>query len=408
MNFPFYIAKRYAVSRKKTHLINAISWISMAGIAIGTMALIVVLSVFNGIEDLVFSMVNTFDPPLKIVPAEGKNFDAKTINFKQIENIHEVEHIVSVIEENALAEYDGKQYVVKVKGVSSNYQNFIPIDSLLQDGTFVLEKDSYNYASIGVGVWYHLNVNIRDKFTPLTLIAPERTTSKNLQSNSFTTRPIMPESVFSVEQSYDQQYVIVPLRFAADLFQYDSLLSYIEIWCDHPSNVKKLKATIQETTGNNFNVLNRQEQQTTLYKIMHSEKWAVFLILTFILIVASFNMISSMSIIIMDKQKDLFILHSLGNPFYKIRRIFLLQGLMQTFFGALAGLFIGLLLCWIQIQFGLVPLGGEGSSFVVDAYPVSVRWLDLLLVLVTTLFIGFLAALLPAFRINKKFLQCKN
>lgn len=380
----------------------------MVGIAVGTMALVVVLSVFNGIEELVFSMVNTFDPPLKVMPVEGKNFEKKTIDYESLKNISGVQHVVSVIEENALATYDEQQYVVKVKGVSSNYQHFIPVDSMIRDGHFVLEQGDYNYASIGAGVWYHLNVNIYNKMTPLVLIAPERTTSKNLQSNSFTTKAIIPASVFSVEQDYDQQYVLVPLRFATQLFQYDSLLSYIEIWSTDQANVKKLKKSIQTAVGNDFKVLNRQEQQETLYKVMRSEKWAVFLILTFILIVASFNMISSMSIIIMNKQKDMFILHSLGNSLGNIKRIFLLQGVMQTLLGALSGLLFGLLLCWIQIQFGLVPLGGEGSSFVVDAYPVSVRWMDLLLVLITTQVIGFLAALLPAFRINRNFLQSKD
>ncbi|MDD4847547.1 MAG: ABC transporter permease [Bacteroidales bacterium] len=408
MNISFYIAKKYTVSGKKSHIINVISWISVVGIAVGTMALVVVLSVFNGIEDLVFSMVNSFDPPLKVVPVEGKNFDKKTIDFEQLQRLSAVQQIVQVVEENALAAYDGQQYVVKVKGVSPNYQQFIPIDSMILDGQFILEQESYNYASLGAGVWYHLHVNVHHQMTPLVLIAPERNTSKILHSNSFTTQAIMPKSVFSVEQDYDQQYVLVPLRFAATLFQYDSLLSYLEIWCSDDTPVKDLKNEVQAIVGKEMKVLDRQQQQETLYKIMFSEKWAVFLILTFILIVASFNMISSMSIIIMDKRRDMFILHSMGNPLFKIRRIFLIQGFMQTFLGAVAGILFGLLLCVIQIYFGVVPLGGDGSSFVVTSYPVSIRWEDIVLVLMTTLLIGFFAALLPAFRINKKFLEDRN
>lgn len=407
MNFPFYIAQRYINSKKSSHIINIISWISMIGIAVGTMALIVVLSVFNGIEDLSLSMVNTFDPPLKVVPIEGKHFKNNTINYEKLYNISDIQHIVEVIEENALAEYDGQQYVVRVKGVSSNYQDFIPIDSMIYGGKFILENGEYNYASVGAGVSYHLNINVYNKMKLLMLIAPKRTFSQILQSNSFTTKQIMPESVFSVEPNYDKQYVIVPLRFAKELFQYDSMSSFLEIWCNEKCNINKLQKSVQDVVGEDFTVLNRQEQQETLYKIMRSEKWAVFIILTFILIVASFNMISSMSIIIIDKQKDMFTLNAMGSSLKKIRKIFLLQGILQTCAGAIAGLLFGLFVCWIQIQFGIVSLGNGSGSFAVDAYPVSIRFLDIILVFITTQIIGFLASIIPAFRINKNFLSQK-
>lgn len=374
----------------------------------GTMSLVVVLSVFNGIEELVLSMVNTFDPHLKVMPVEGKVFNINSIDGERIAKFSDVQNIVYVIEDHALAEYNGQQYVVKVKGVSSNYQDFIPIDSMMMEGRFILEQGDKNYASLGAGVWYHLNVNTYDKMTMLMLIAPERSSSKTIQSHSFTVKPIMPESVFSVEQSYDQQYVIVPLRFAAQLFQYDSLINVLEVWCDDQANVGKTKKIVQDIVGEEFKVLDRQEQQVTLYKIMRSEKWAVFLILTFILLVASFNMISSISIIIIDKKKDMFILHSMGASLHKIRTIFLMQGMVQTFIGTVVGLLLGLFLCWIQIYFGLVPLGGEGSSFVVTSYPVSIKLFDLILVVITTHIIGFITAVIPAFRVNSLFLKTRD
>lgn len=381
----------------------------MIGIAVGTMALIVVLSVFNGIENLALSMVNTFDSHFKIIPLEGKNFKNNAINLEKLYHFEDIQQIVEVIEENALAEYGGQQYVVRVKGVSSNYQEFISIDSMILGGNFILEKGPYNYASVGAGVSYHLNINISNKMNLLTLIAPKRTTSQILQSNSFTAKQIMPESVFSVEQETDQQYVIVPLRFAETLFQYDSIISFLEIWCKETVNTNKLQQAIQSTVGDAFKVLNRQEQQESLYKIMRSEKWAVFIILTFILIVASFNMISSISIIIIDKQKDMFTLSAMGTPLTKIRKIFLLQGMMQTCVGIIAGLMLGLLFCWIQIQFGVISLGNGSGTFVVDAYPVSIRFLDIVLVFITTQIIGLIASIVPAFRINRVFLsQNKN
>ena len=407
-NTEFFIAKRYAASfRKRRNIINVISLISVIAIAGATMALVVLLSVFNGIEGLVTSMLNTFDAPLKIEPVEGKHFSANSTTIARLENIEGVIHVAEVIEDNALAEYDGRQHIVRVKGVSSNYQRFTSIDSVTIDGKFLLKEGDLNYAVIGGGVWHFLGVNIRDFLTQLTLIAPRRTAGNMMNINSFNYENIIPSGVFSIQQELDEKYIFVPLRFAQTLFEYDSLRSSYEVWTTSNTDVTKIKQQVKNIMGANFRVLDRYEQQKTIYKIMKSEKWAVFLILTFIVIVSAFNMISSIAMLVIDKQKDMYILNSMGNPVNKIRRIFLWQGLIQSAIGAVIGILIGLIICFLQITFGFIPLESEGGSFIISYYPVIVKWTDIALVFLTIIFIGTITSLIPVLRINKEFLRTK-
>jgi len=407
-NIDFFIAKRYAASfKKRQNIINVISLISVIAIAGATMALVVLLSVFNGIEGLVLTMLNTFDAPLKIESVAGKHFPTNTATIAQLENLAGVIHIAEVIEDNALAEYDGRQHIVRVKGVSSNYQTFTAIDSVTIDGKFLLEEGDLDYAVMGSGVWYILGVNIRDFLTQLTLIAPRRTAGNIVNINFFNHESIIPSGVFSIQQELDEKYVFVPLRFAQALFEYDSLRSYYEIWTDTYNDAAKIKQQVKNIMGNDFQVLDRYEQQKTIYKIMKSEKWAVYLILTFILLISSFNMISSIAMLAIDKQKDMYILYAMGSPVSKIRRIFLWQGIIQSAIGAGIGIVAGLIICFLQIAFGFIPLESEGGSFIIDYYPVIVQWTDIVLVGLTIMLIGAITSLIPVLRINRQFLSLK-
>jgi ABC-type lipoprotein release transport system permease subunit len=380
------------------------------------MALVIMLSVFNGIEGLVISMLNSFDTPLKIEPIEGKHFPSDSATIARLENLAGVTYVVEVIEDNALAEYNGRQHIVRVKGVSSNYQTFSPIDSMVMDSgnplleenkgrKFLLQEGDLNYAVIGGGVWDKLGVNIRDFLTQLTLIAPRRASGNMMNVNSFNYEIIIPFGVFSIQQELDEKYVFVPLRFAQALFEYDSLRSFYEVWTLTDADAAKIKPQVKNIVGDNFRVLDRYEQQKTIYKIMKSEKWAVFLILAFIVLISAFNMISSIAMLVIDKQKDMYILNAMGNPVSRIRRIFLWQGLLQSATGAGIGIVIGLIVCFLQTTFGIIPLNSESGSFVVDYYPVVVQWTDIVLVFLAIMFIGLMTSLIPVLRINKRFLS---
>jgi len=406
MNLEFFIAKRYAAAfRKRRNIINVISLISVIAIAGATVALVVMLSIFNGMEGLVVSMLNTFDTSLKIEPVGGKHFPTDSTTITRLENLPGVVQIVEVIEENALAEYNGRQHIVRVKGVSSNYQTFSSIDSLTMDGKFLLEEGDLNYAVMGDVVWYFLGVNIRDFLTQLMLIAPRRTLGSMMNVNSFNYETIIPGGVFSIQQELDEKYIFVPLRFAQSLFEYDSLRSFYEVWTLTDADAAKIKPQVRSIMGDNFRVLDRYEQQKTIYKVMKSEKWAVFLILTFIVLISAFNMISSIAMLIMDKQKDMYILNAMGNPMQRIRRIFLWQGLLQSAIGAGTGIALGLIICVLQNVFGFIPLDAENGSFIINYYPVIVQWTDIVLVFLTIMLIGLITALIPVLRIKKQVLN---
>ncbi|MCL2040997.1 MAG: ABC transporter permease [Bacteroidales bacterium] len=403
MNLELFIAKRYAAAfRKRRNIINVISLISVIAIAGATMALVVMLSVFNGMEGLVISMLNTFDTSLKIEPVEGKHFPTDSTTIARLENLPGVVQVVEVIEENALAEYNGRQHIVRVKGVSSNYQTFSSIDSLTMDGKFLLEEGDLNYAVMGSGVWYLLGVNIRDFLTQLTLIAPRRMSGNTMNVNSFNHEYIIPGGVFSIQQELDEKYIFVPLRFAQSLFEYDSLRSFYEVWTLTDADAAKIKPQVMSIMGADFRVLDRYEQQKTIYKVMKSEKWAGFLILTFIILISAFNTISSIAMLIMDKQKDMYILNAMGNPVSRTRRIFLWQGLLQSAMGAAIGIVIGLIICLLQNIFGFIPLDAENGSFAVNYYPVIVQWTDIVLVFLTIMLIGLITACIPVLGIKRQ------
>ncbi len=408
MNLSFYIAKRYLISKKSHNIINIISGISVVGITIGTMALIVVLSVFNGFESLVESLFNTFNPDILITPKEGKTFHSNEFPENSIKNIPGVIYYTQVVEENALIKQNAKQHIIRIKGVSEDFRQMSRLDSMMVDGEFELKYEDKNYAVLGAGVAYFLGFNLTDFSDPLTIYVPRRTSGSGINfANAFNQKLIHASGVFSVQQDFDVKYVIVPIDFARDLLEYDDEVTAIELGLDKDSDVRKIQAEIQKLLGDDYSIKNQFQQQELLYKIMRSEKWAIFLILSFILIIATFNVIGSLSMLILDKKKDIAVLHALGANKKLVKRIFLTEGLMISLFGAVFGLTFGALICWLQQEFGLISLGSGDGSFIIDSYPVKMKVLDFVYVFITVFVIGFGAAWLPVKQISKKYLEQK-
>lgn len=403
MNLPFFIARRYLISKKSHNIINLISGISMVGVALGTAALIIVLSVFNGFESVVVSLFSVFDPDVKITVAEGKTFHQNEIDADKIRAIPGVVKYTDVVEENALLYYKKKQYLATIKGVDSLYQVNSPInDSLLVTGEMRLQHDSLDFAIPGYGIAYFLNLDMNAPDNLISVYIPKRKGSiTGLPQESFMSEFIRPTAIFSVQQDFDDKYMLVPLRFARRMLDYTDEVTSIEIRLAKDADAALIQEKIARIAGPKFKVQNRFQQQEVLYKIMKSEKWAVFLILTFILIVASFNVIGSLTMLILDKQKDIGILRSLGARDATLKRIFFFEGLLISLTGAFSGLLLGLLVCVLQQKFGLVKLQG-GGSFIISAYPVKLIATDFVYVFITITLIGTGAAWLPVRRIAAK------
>lgn len=406
MNFPFYIARRYLFSKKSHNIINIISGISVAGVTVGTLALIVVLSVFNGFEELVKSLFNTFNPDLIITIKEGKTFTASDLPDDKIKNIPGVVSFSEVVEENALLKYKTEQYIVTLKGVSTEFLINNPLDTMLVDGGFVLENNAYNFTVMGYLVAYNLGIKINDFSNPVHVYVPKRT-KKRLTSleQSFNSGSLIPSAVFSVQQEIDSKYVIVPIRFARKLLDYSNEVTSIEIRLDPNVDSDFIQQEIQEMAGDAFVIKNRFQQQELLYKIMKSEKWAIFIILSFILIIAVFNVVGSLSMLILDKRKDIAVLFSMGANEKLIKRIFLFEGLLISFSGAIFGLLLGYLLCILQIKYGFIKLGPDEGAFIIPYYPVKLYFADFMAVFGVVFFIGLVAAWFPVKQIADKYLK---
>jgi len=400
LNFPFFIAKRYLKTRRSHSAVNIISRISLIGVSVGAMALIIVLSVFNGFESVVVSLFNSFDPDIKITKVEGKNFHLNDFPQEKLENIAGIKDYSVCLEEIALLTYGPKQQIATLKGVQTNYSKMSDVDEMLLEGDFVLQKGDVDLTVLGIGTEYVLGVNIKDKTRPIIAYAPDRMRN-SASSSAFVSDVLLPSGVFSVQEEFDSKYIFVSYNFVRELYKYTDEVSSIEVYIDKNANIDAVKKDIIKLLGDDFYVKDRLEQQEFIYKIMKSEKWAVFLILSFILIIASFNVVGTLSMLIIEKKKDIFVLQSLGANKKQIRNIFLLEGTMIIFLGGLIGIVIGGIVCWIQQRYGLIGFGGSGS-FVVSAYPVKMIWTDFFFTLLTVFLIGFLATLYPVMKISKK------
>lgn len=409
MNFPFYIARRYLFSRKKHNAINIISAISVCGVALATMALVCTLSVFNGFQDTVADLFTEFDPELKVTVAEGKVFDAQEQRIQALRVLPEVAVFTETLEENAMVQYKDRQTMVILKGVEDNFRQLTKIDSILYGtGEFILHDSIVDYGVMGIELVSALGTGIQF-VDPLQVYVPKRNVKVNMAnpSSSFNMEYLFsPGCVFAVnQQKYDSQYILVTLDFVRGLLDYSTEASAIELKLKPGSDVNAVKAKIQKSLGDGFVVRNRYEQQADVFKIMEIEKLVSYLFLTFILVIACFNVIGSLSMLILDKKDDVKTLRNLGADDRMISRVFLFEGCMISFCGAIIGIVLGLVLCFLQQTYGLITLGSSGDSFVIDAYPVSVHLWDVVLVFVTVLAVGFLSVWYPVRYLSKRLLK---
>ncbi len=404
MKLSVYIAKRYLFAKKSRNAINVISAISVAGVLVGTMALITILSVFNGLEEMVKSIFSTSDPQIKIAPVKGKVFTPDTLMLQRLSETEGVELYALTLEENALLRYEEQQYIATVKGVSLNYADVTDLDTAMWDGDFILQGENGRpYAVAGLGVANYLGMRL-NFVSPLAIYIPDRKARiRGTPDNEFTRKYIYMSGIFAVEQEFDSKYLFLPLDFTRELLDYHDEVSSIEIRMKPGADEKKTQNAIREVVGDEFIVQNRYEQQEMFYKVMKAERLAIFVILTFILIIASFNIIGSLTMLIIEKERDINILRSLGADNSLIKRIFIYEGWMISFIGTLLGLLLGFILCAAQQHFGIVKLAGE--SLLIDAYPVRMQVTDFFLVAFTVLAIGYAAAWYPVHYLSRRHLR---
>lgn len=407
--FSFFIARRYLFSRKSHHTINIISGISICGVALATMALVVTLSVFNGFRDYVASFFTAFDPQLKVSLAKGKTIAADDPSLVALRAHEAVEVYTEVLEDQALIVGNDRQWVVTIKGVDDNFNQLADLESILYgDGEFVLHADVLEYGIMGIRLAQQLGLGARyDGALPI--YAPRKGERVNLSNpmQSFTSDELYsPGVVFAVNQSrYDAHYILTSITFARRLFGQQGQISAVELRLKPDVNINAVQKDIHHLLGDRFIVQNRYEQQEDTFRIMQVEKFIAYLFLTFILLVASFNIIGSLSMLMIDKRADVQTLQALGADDRQTSQIFLLEGWLISGFGAALGIILGLLLCWLQMRFGLVKLGQSEGSFIVDAYPVSVHAMDILVIFLTVLAVGLLAVWLPVRRMTRDLLR---
>ena len=396
MRLPLFIANRYLLAKKSHNLINIITWISILGISVGSFALIVVLSAFNGLEKVISSMNNRLTPDLQIAPVKGKTIDLTAFPLGQLKDIQGVDYVVPTITEDALFRANDKQHIGQVKGVGLEYQQIARLKEVVFGGgdLVLADEDEHNFAIPGAGVAWYLGINAYNPYAMMRIYVPKRGNASQMSlENSFNSDVITVRSVFSTEQEQDEKLVLVPFDLLSELLEYENKATNVELFTAPNVDITKVKKSVASIIGDDFTVKNQQEQQETLYRIMRSEKWAVYVILTFILILATFNVIGSLSMLMIDKRKDTEILKAIGADNRLIQRIFMNEGLLISVAGGVIGLLLGVVLVLLQQQFGFVKFG-TGGNYVVDAYPVLLKLKDVLLIFATILVVGCTSAFL--------------
>jgi lipoprotein-releasing system permease protein len=399
-----YIAKRYLFAKKSRNAINIISAVSVAGVAVGTMALIIILSVFNGLEKMVSQIFNTFDPDIKITASVGKTFTPDTARLRLLSAVEGLSAYSLTIEDNALLKYGSREYIATIKGIDENYARVSNIDSSMWEGEFMLSSNNGRpYAIPGIGVAQFLGIRV-NFITPLEIIFPRKSGSTNISAeNSLNRKFIYPSGIFEVEKEYDSKYVYIPIEFARELTETENGVSTIEVKLRENIDESPVKKDIVKIFGKGYTVQNRYEQQEIFYKVMRSERLAIFFILTLILIIASFNIIGSLTMLIIEKERDIEILKSLGADNNLIRKIFIFEGWLISIIGAFAGIVLGFFICWLQQTYGLVKL--QSQTLIMDSYPVLMKMKDFIIVPATVLLIGYWAAWYPVRFLTKKYLN---
>jgi lipoprotein-releasing system permease protein len=403
MNLPFFIAKRYFFARKKTSFISLISFISMLGVCIGTMALVIVLSVFNGLEEFQKGLFKSFDAELKVSAVKGKNFACNEAFLQKLQKIEGITSITQVIQESALLRYKDAQMVVTLKGVDENFLKQERLKKSLIDGVPKLGGTGLNYAIVGSGIAFTLGIDLDAFFVPIEAWYPRNTHSKTLDFHStdaFNRLNVLPSGIFAIEQDYDNNYAFVPLEFAQELFEYGNKRTSLEIQVKNPTQIASVQEQLKEILGKGFLVQNQDEQHASLLRAIKIEKLFVFLTLSFIIGIASFNIFFSLSMLAIEKKPDVKTLIAMGAATGAIKKVFLYEGAIVALSGAFTGLILGFLICWLQQTYGFISMGIIGS--LVDAYPIKMHPSDFFFTAVVVIFMTLCASYFPAQRAVEK------
>lgn len=397
MNLALKIARRYLFAKKSTNIINLITGIAVLGLAMGTAALILVLSVFNGFEDLITSLYSNFNPDVKITPLHGKTFVMDEATLNKLRRLEGVAHVSQTLEEVAFFEYDNKQDFGILKGVDDQFAKVTGIDSTVREGRYTLQEKSVEMAVLGLGMRNKLSVNVENFVTPLMVYLPKRKQTGPFEPQ-FRKGIAYPAGTFVIPQEFDQQYVLSSLAFARELLALPEGLSSLEIGLKSGVNNPEMVAKIQEIVGGNLVVKNRYAQEEAFMKLMLLEKWMSFAIVSLMLLLVAFNLIGALWMIVLEKKKDIAILKSMGALDQTIQNIFLNEGLLLSGIGVVSGIIIALSIYFIQKNYGIVPIPG---AFIIDSYPISIRFFDFMVVSITVLAIGLLASIPPSLRAKR-------
>ena len=410
MNLPFFIAKRYFFSRKIANVIHLISLISLVGVTVGSFALIVILSVFNGFEDVVLSLYNSFDSDLKMTPKKGKYFDPSgeagndslsrhkaTAVLKEIKSWDGVHDCSYVIEENVLIKNNKKQSIATIKAINPGYLPSMGVDTMTPIGKPLLKAGDAPKTIVGSGIAGKIGLNLYNKSSSLQLYTPKKEDVgfRLDPTEAFREKRIQASGVFRIQKDFDEKYIVAPLGFARELVNEPVKVTGLEVDAESSADMGTLKTKLIDLFGDEYEVKNRYEQHESLYRVMRTEKTAVYMILSFILLIAAFNLIGALLMLAIEKKKDMAVLKSMGASAGRIKNIFFYEGLLLSFSGALAGIGLGTLVCWLQIKFELIKFS-EKKTFVLNAFPVSFEWMDFVAVFITVLVIGFIASYYPA------------
>lgn len=400
MNLPFYIAKRYLFAKKSQTAVNVLTLVSVVGVSIGTMALVIILSVFNGFERLVLSMFNAFNPDIEIKLVEGKSFDLAGFPFEELEKMPGVLYVGKLIEETALLTHKNRQHIVNLRGVDDSFSRITGLDTMILEGDFLLEAREMEFLVVGQGVAHVLGLNINDLMNPLNLYVPKKGRVTTLHpAHAFNASTNFASGVFGIQADLDMQYVIAPYSLVQELAEYNNRATSVILSLSPDVNPRQVQRQIAEVVGPEYMVRNRFQQEEFLYRVMRSEKWAIFLILSFIMVIAAFNITGSLTMLVLEKRHDIAILWSMGASQKTIKQIFMAEGLLIGVGGALLGILLGCIVCLLQMHYGLITIQAQGS-FIIDAYPVAVRLGDIILVFFTVSIISFAASWLPVSKIR--------
>lgn len=411
MNIPSFIAQRYLLAKKSHNLINIVTWISIISVCVATFAMIFVLSVFNGFNVVISDMIHQLSPDLNISAVKGKTINLNDFPLDKLKEINGIDYVFPTITEDVLFKNSNKQQIGQVKGVPQDYNKIDRVrGTILNDTTFDVSYNNINYGIPGAGMAYFLGINVYSPYSSVQVYVPKRgnASSFNLE-NSFNSSKLVVTNVFSTQQEVDERLVIAPLEWLADLMEYENLVTDVEVFVNDKwqktngkRQLEKIKKEIKDILGDGYKIQDQYEQQETLYKMMKAEKLAVYLILTFILIMATFNVIGTLSMLIIDKNKDITLLKAMGADNTLVKNIFVNEGLLISVVGGLLGLLLGIIAALVQQHFGIIRLGNGDGNYIIDAYPVALQFADIVLVFTTITIIGSVAAFFTANKSIKK------